>query len=635
VCGIVGQVRRDGGPVDPRLIESMCAAIVHRGPDSRGLHVDGGVGLGIQRLRVIDLASGDQPIYNEDRSVVVVLNGEIYNFRELRDRLKRSGHRLTTHTDTEVIAHLYEERGPALVHELTGMFAFAVWDERRRRLMLARDRVGKKPLYYALRNGTLTFASELHALLQDPEVPRDIDYQALDAYLAYRYVPAPLSAFAAVRKLPPAHTLVLEPDGRPDVRRYWQLDFGRKRRFANDGEAAEAIREELTRAVRRRMIADVPLGAFLSGGIDSSAVVAAMAESSAQPVKTFSIGFTSEELNELPLARAVARRFGTDHHEHVVEPKALEVLPAIVRHHGEPFADATSIPTYYLARMTRAHVTVALNGDGGDETFAGYSRYVANLAAHRLDMLPRAVRVGASHALMAIPPSGRVNSPRNRLRRIGETLPLDPAGRHIAYLSTLQGLRRERLYTPEFRRLVSPSIVEDVVRRRWRESTGDALLDRLLYTDTVTYLPDDLLAKVDIAAMACSLEGRSPFLDHKFMEFAASLPSSLKVRGLHKKVGLRIALRGWVPDQILDAPKRGFQPPLAEWFRAELRDLSRDVLLERHARSRGYFDSAFVQRMLDEHERGAADHSQGIWTLLMFELWHRAFVDERPALQSQ
>jgi asparagine synthase (glutamine-hydrolysing) len=634
MCGIAGQVRWDSGLVDPRIVHRMCSAIVHRGPDSRGVRVDGPVGLGIQRLRVIDLERGDQPIYNEDRSVVVVLNGEIYNFRELRERLERSGHRFTTDSDTEVIAHLYEEKGPALVNDLAGMFAFAVWDTRRRRLLLARDRIGKKPLYYALRNGALSFASELHALLQDPDVPRDVDFQALDAYLAYRYVPSPFSAFTAVRKLPPAHTLALEADGRVELRRYWRLDFGRKRHFATDGEAAEAIREQLAAAVRRRMVSDVPLGAFLSGGIDSSAVVAAMAESTPQPVKTFSIGFDSEELNELPFARSVAHRFGTDHHELIVEPSALDVLPTIVRHHGEPFADATSIPTYYLARMARVHVTVALNGDGGDETFAGYSRYVANLAAHRLDVLPRAVRTGASRALMSIPRDRQVNGWRGRLRRIGETLPLDVAGRHIAYMSQLQGLRRDRLYTPEFRRLVGPSLVEDVVRLRWEESRGDTLLDRLLYTDTVTYLPDDLLAKVDIATMACSLEGRSPFLDHEFMEFAASLPTNLKVRGMQKKVGLRMALRGWVPDEILDAPKRGFQPPLAQWFRADLRDFSRDVLLERRARSRGYFDTDFVERMLDEHARGAADHAQGIWTLLVFELWHRAFVDEVPRVDA-
>ncbi len=631
MCGIAGQVRRDDGLVDARVLDRMCAAIVHRGPDSRGAHIDGVVGLGIQRLRVIDLATGDQPVYNEDRSVVVVMNGEIYNFRDLRDRLERSGHRFSTQSDTEVIVHLYEEQGPALVHALAGMFAFAVWDARRRRLLLARDRVGKKPLYYSLRSGALSFASELHALLHDPEVPRDIDYRALDAYLAYRYVPAPFSAFAAVRKLPPAHTLVLDADGPAELRRYWQLDFGRKRRFSSEAEAAEEIRDALTAAVRRRMVSDVPLGAFLSGGVDSSAVVAAMAASDARPVKTFSIGFASAELDELPLARSVARRFGTDHHEQVVEPAALEVLPALVRHHGEPFGDATSIPTYYLARMTREHVTVALNGDGGDETFAGYSRYVANMAAHRLDVLPRAVRVSASRALRLVPRSGRVNTWTSRLRRIGETLPLDVAARHIAYMTHLQGLRRDRLYSPEFRRLVEPSLVDNVVRRQWEESTGDALLDRLLYTDTMTYLPDDLLAKVDIAAMACSLEARSPFLDHEFMEFAASLPTSLKVRGAEKKVGLRMALRGWVPDEILDAPKRGFQPPLADWFRGHLREFSRDVLLEDRARGRGYFDAGFVQRMLDDHARGSADHSQGIWTLLVFELWHRQFIDAAPA----
>jgi asparagine synthase (glutamine-hydrolysing) len=631
VCGIAGQVRHDGARVDPEMLYRMCAAIVHRGPDSHGFHVEGGAGLGVQRLRIIDLATGDQPIYNEDRSVVVVLNGEIYNFRELRQRLERSGHRFATRSDTEVVAHLYEDKGPALVHELAGMFAFALWDARRRQLVLARDRIGKKPLYYALRDGTLSFASELQALLQDPEIPRAVDYQALDAYLAYRYVPSPLCAFSAVRKLPPAHTLVLRGDGEAELQRYWQLDFGRKRQFSSDAEAAEGIRAELRAAVRRRMISDVPLGAFLSGGVDSSAVVAAMAESSDQPVKTFSIGFDSEELNELPLARLVARRFATDHHELVVKPNAMDVVTQLVRHHGEPFADATSIPTYYLARMTRSHVTVALNGDGGDETFAGYSRYVANLAAHSFDVLPGAIRRGASRALIALPPSGRIDSWRSRLRRVGETLPLDEPGRHIAYMTHLQGLPRDRLYTTEFRQHVGSSLVDDIVRRAWRESTGDELLDKLLYTDTATYLPDDLLAKVDIATMACSLEGRSPLLDHEFMQFAASLPAKLKIHKAQKKVGLRMALRGWVPDEILDAPKRGFQPPLAQWFRGELRDFSRDVLLAGPARARGYFDLNAVRRMLDEHERGAADNSQGIWTLLMFELWHREFADHAPS----
>jgi asparagine synthase (glutamine-hydrolysing) len=388
MCGITGQVRRDGHAVDRATIERMCAAMEHRGPDARGLHVTSQVALGIQRLRVIDLEGGDQPIYNEDGSVVVVLNGEIYNYRELREQLRRRGHRFATAGDTEVIVHLYEEMGPRCVEALHGMFGFALWDESERRLVLARDRVGKKPLYYSDRQAAFSFASELTALMQDPEIPRDQDPAALDAYLAYRWVPSPASAFAAARKLPAATYLVLDERG---VRRerYWQLDFSNKRQFSSVVERNEEIRSQIRGAVRRRMIADVPLGAFLSGGVDSSIVVAAMAEQSTEPVRTFSIGFTSDEYNELPQARLVASRFGTDHHEYVVDPDAIEILPRIVRHYGEPFADSSAVPSFYVAEMARREVTVALNGDGGDETFAGYARYAANAAAEWQDREPR------------------------------------------------------------------------------------------------------------------------------------------------------------------------------------------------------------------------------------------------------
>ncbi|HTV21934.1 MAG TPA: asparagine synthase (glutamine-hydrolyzing), partial [Polyangiaceae bacterium] len=363
MCGIAGIARASRAPVERETVERMCAAQAHRGPDARGLHIDEGIGLGIQRLRVVDLVTGDQPIHNEDRSVTVVLNGEIYNFGELRRRLRASGHQFATDGDTEVIVHLYEEHGPACVRELHGMFAFALWDERRGQLLLARDRVGKKPLFYCERPGALSFASELTALMQDAEVPRDVDHHALDAYLALGYVPAPLSAFAAVRKLMPASTLIYR-DGIAQTERYWQLDYSHKHPPASQQEIAAEIREGIRRAVKRRMVADVPMGAFLSGGVDSSAVVAAMAESSPQPVQTFSIGFEEERFNELPQAALVAREFATDHHELVVRPDAIEMLPKMVRHYGEPFADASALPSFYLARFAGEHVTVALNGDG-------------------------------------------------------------------------------------------------------------------------------------------------------------------------------------------------------------------------------------------------------------------------------
>jgi asparagine synthase (glutamine-hydrolysing) len=629
MCGIVGQARHDGGIPERVLLERMCAALQHRGPDSRGIHVEPDGGLGIQRLRIIDLVTGDQPIFNEDRSVVVVLNGEIYNFEQLREELRARGHRFATSGDTEVIVHLYEEAGPACVERLHGMFGLAVWDASRRRLVLARDRLGKKPLFYSVADGSLSFASELGALLENPEVPRDLDLEAIDAYLAYRYIPSPLTAFRAVRKVPPAHRLVFE-EGRVRVERYWRLDFGRKARFSSEEEVYEGVREHLRRAVRLRMISDVPLGAFLSGGIDSGAVVASMAEFSAEPVKTFSIGFRSE-LDERPLARLVAQRFATDHHELVVEPNAIEVLPRIIRHHGEPFADPTSVPTFYLAEMAREHVTVALNGDGGDEAFGGYNRYQAGLLAARLARLPAAARRAGAALAARIPTNRQISSRQMRARRLGETLMLDDAGRHFAYMTSLQGLRRDRLYAPEFAATLGPSNAELRFRALWEQGSATHTLDRMFEVDTLTYLPDDLLAKVDIATMACSLEGRSPLLDHELMQFAASLPPELKVTRREKKIALRRALRGVLPEEILSAPKRGFQPPVAAWLRGELRDHARDVLLDPVARERGYFQPEAVAALLDEHATGATDHSQGIWTLLVLELWHREFVDRVPA----
>jgi len=601
-------------------MESMCAALEHRGPDSRGLHVEGQVGLGIQRLRVIDLQTGDQPIYNEDGSVVVVLNGEIYNFRELRRDLLRRGHRFATQGDTEVIVHLYEEMGPRCVGALHGMFGLALWDKGGRRLILARDRVGKKPLYYADRPDALSFASELTALMQDPEIPRDADPAALDAYLAYRWVPAPASAFAAVRKLPAATRMVVDETG---VRseRYWRLDFAAKRRFASPAERNEEIRNQIRRAVGRRMIADVPLGAFLSGGVDSSAVVAAMAEQSSEPVRTFSIGFTHDEYNELPQARLVAERFSTEHHEYVVEPDAVEILPRIVRHYGEPFADPSAVPSFYVAEMARREVTVALNGDGGDETFAGYGRYAANVLLARADRAPAALRRLLARATTLLPSSGRIASPINRLRRGMSVLGLDAPDRYAAYMTELNGLDRDQLYTPEYRRTLSEAAVLEVIRAPWRESTATHIVDRMLDVDTRTYLTDDLLAKIDIATMAHSLEARSPLLDHEFVEFAASLEPADKLSGRSHKVGLKDAVRGWVPDEILDAPKRGFRLPIHDWLRGHLRDYAQDVLLDPAAIERGHFNRTYVERLLSEHARSQADHSQGIWTLLMYELW--------------
>jgi len=607
----------------------MCAAIEHRGPDSRGVHVDAGVGLGIQRLRVIDLETGDQPIFNEDRSVVVVLNGEIYNFQELRVQLRARGHMFATRSDTEVIVHLYEEQGRECVRSLHGMFAFALWDSRKRELLIARDRVGKKPLFYSHLAGRLTFGSELPALLEDPEIPRDLDHRALDCYYAYQYVPAPMSAFAAIRKLPPASTLTWR-EGEIEIERYWRLDYTRKRRIGSREEVYAETREQIEAAVRRRLVADVPLGAFLSGGIDSSVIVAAMARATSE-VKTFSIGFEETAFDELPHARRVAQQFATDHHEFVVVPSAVEILPELVRHYGEPFADSSAIPSFYLSRMARAHVTVALNGDGGDESFAGYNRYAGNAYAARLDRIPISVRRALAAAAQRLPPSPEPASARNRLRRLAGSLPLSAPDRYARYMSCLDGEQRAALYTDEYRREIGDSLAPEIIRSAWGLHSGE-IVDALLEADVETFLPGDLLVKMDIATMAYSLEARSPLLDHELMEFAASLPAELKVQGREKKVVLREAAAEWLPRDLLDRPKQGFGVPLARWFREDLRELAFETLLAPAAVDRGYFRRDEVESLLRRHVEGREDLSGPLWTLLVAELWHRQFVDApRPA----
>jgi asparagine synthase (glutamine-hydrolysing) len=621
MCGIVGQLRSTDMPVDRGVLEKMCAALEHRGPDSRGIHIARRVGLGIQRLRVIDLVTGDQPIFNEDGTIGVVLNGELYNFPALRRRLESTGHTFSTRTDTECIVHLYEEEGPDCVRSLAGMFAFALWDGRRQQLVLARDRVGKKPLFYAQHRNGLSFASELNALLQDGDVARLPDIAALDCFLAYGYIPAPHSAFEGVRKLPPA-SIVIARDSDVSEQRYWRLDY-RKDKAWDEQEATEALITSLREAVRRRMISDVPLGAFLSGGIDSSAVVALMAEHSARPIKTFSIGFPSDKLNELPHARRVADVFGTDHHEFVVEPNALEIVPKVVRQYGEPFGDSSAIPTFYLAELARRHVTVALTGDGGDESFGGYQRYVANHLLSKADVLPGVARRALRNAGLRLPATGDRQSRINRVRRLLGAIAADPHGRYASYMRAPSA----RLYTDDFRGSLRARRPVDVTAEPWHASSAEGLIDRMLEVDVQTYLPGDLLVKMDIATMAYSLEARSPFLDHEFMELAASLPAGMKIQGFQKKVLLRRLLRGLVPREVLDRPKRGFDVPIAEWFKGDLYGFLTDVLLDTSTLARGYFKRDSVTELIDRHRQGKGDHSSMLWRLLVFELWHREVID--------
>ena len=506
--------------------------------------------------------------------------------------------------------------------------AFALWDSRRDRLFIARDRVGKKPLFYHHRNGVFSFASELQALTQGPEISREIDPAAIDAYLAYGYIPAPLSAFRDVRKLPPAHRLVLE-NGNSSVERYWRLDFSAKRAVGDLPELHEEIRSSLRTAVRRRLTADVPVGAFLSGGIDSAAVVAAMSEMSHEPVKTFTIGFADVPMNELPRARQLADHFSTDHHELVVEPDAVELLPKLVRHYGEPFGDHSALACFYLAELAREHVTVALNGDGGDECFAGYQRYTTNVLAARLEWLPSQLRRTIAAAGSRLGDGSDPRTRRSRSQRFAARLAEDRHGRYLNQVSIFGPDERRALYSGELADAVDIERTDRFVLDPWEAAGGAELLDQLLEVDAINDLPGDLLPKIDIATMAYSLEARSPMLDHEFMEMAASIPPELKASGVNRKVALKGALRGWVPDAILDGPKQGFELPVSPWLRTDLADYTREVLLGPASESRGWLDRRQVEALIDQHVAGT-DHGRRLWSLVMLELWAQMAVDSTP-----
>jgi asparagine synthase (glutamine-hydrolysing) len=632
VCGIAGKVGVHG-EVDRALLERMCEVICHRGPDSRGTFTGEGAGLGVQRLAIIDLETGNQPIENEDDTVVIVLNGEIYNYRELRVKLERAGHRFATRTDTEVIVHLYEDLGDDCVHQLRGMFAFALWDRRRRRLLIARDRLGKKPLVYAHRDGTLWFGSEIKAILQDPSIPRDVDYDAVDAFLHFGYVPDPLTSFAALRKLPPGHVLSWER-GLVKTHRYWRLSYAPKTRYRTPEDVHEAIREALLEATRLRLRSDVPLGAFLSGGVDSTAVVAAMSMESSGTVKTFSIGFDVDRYDETGHARAVAQLFGTDHSEFRLEPDAVDVLPTLVWQYGEPFADESAIPTLYLAEAARRHVTVALNGDGGDESFAGYGHYLAGTIATRLGWIPRPVARTVSAVAGAAGDPPRFGLAR-RARWLADAVTLPPNELNTLMAARFSEPQRAALYTKEFKAELAqlgPLSAPHVISRALETSNATTPLERFMDADVNTYLPSDLLVKMDIATMTHSLEVRSPLLDHVFVELAASLPATLKLRGRTTKVALKDALRQWVPDHILDRTKMGFSVPLADWFRGKLRGLPEEVLLDTRSLQRGLFREQAVRALIDRHLDCRADNSRKLWALLQLELWFRSYVDPpKPA----
>lgn len=618
MCGICGLASLDGGAADGAALDVMLDTLVHRGPDGRGTRVAGPVALGNRRLAIIDLAHGEQPMANEDGSILVVQNGEIYNHEELRRELAGRGHRFATHCDTEVLVHAYEEHGDAFLDRLRGMFALAIWDTRRQRLLVARDRFGIKPLYWRARDGVLSFASELKALRRQPGFGGELDPEALEAYLAFNSIPAPLSIFREVRKLPPGHLLDWSPGREPEVRRWCRVSPARRadvRRDASEDELAEELRERLRDSVRAHLVADVPVGVFLSGGVDSGSLAALAAGLSSEPVRTFSVGFDEASFDERPGARLVAERYGTDHHEITLTSDAATLLPEIVAAFDEPFADSSALPTYAVSRLAAGHVKVALSGEGADELFGGYFTYVADVLAPWL----RGPAQVARPLVERIPSSSRRVSLEYKAKRFVRAAALPPLERHHGWKEILSpALRGELLGHGAADRAPDPV---DVLRARYAETAGAPALARLQDVDLGIYLADDLLVKTDRASMAHSLEVRVPFCDADVAAFALALPTTAKVRGLAKKRLLRKAVRPLLPAEVVDGPKRGFSIPAAAWLRGELLPLARDVLSPASLERTGVLAAAPVGRLLDEHVARREDHSRPLWGLLSLALW--------------
>lgn len=627
MCGIVGFVNANKRHAEREVLEKMNACIIHRGPDEDGFFVKENVALAMRRLSIIDLKGGQQPIFNADKSSVIVFNGEIYNFQSLKKDLEAQGDKFYTNSDTEVILHLYDRYGTDCVQFLRGMFAFAIWDEKDQSLFVARDRVGKKPLLYSHQpNGDFVFGSEFTALLAHPSVSREVDFEAIDSYLSYLCVPAPQTAFRQIRKLEPAHWLRWK-NGKIETRRYWMPDFSKKIKITEE-EAIEETTRILREAVKLRMIAEVPLGAFLSGGVDSSTIVALMAQESEQPVKTFSIGFEEQDFSELKYAKRVAEHTGAEYNEFIVRPNALEVLPTLVKHYGEPYADSSAIPTYYVSRETRKFVTVALNGDGGDESFAGYERYAAMKIAEKYNRFPAVLRKIFIEKPIGFFPTSELKKSRVRdARRFLRAANLPKTERYFYWMSAFNREAKKDIYTKDFSKNIAAQNPSVFLDQWFSKANGSGLLDTVLLTDQMTYLPNDLLVKVDIASMANSLEARSPFLDHKVIEFAASLPESLKLRSFETKSLLKKIAARLVPREVIYRRKMGFGVPVGNWFRGEMKDFVCEILLSEKSLRRGIIKSEMIEKYVREHISAGRDHTFQIWTLLMLELWFREFID--------
>jgi asparagine synthase (glutamine-hydrolysing) len=623
MCGIAGRFNFDPSrPIDPVVLAGMTDAIAHRGPDAAGYYRAPGIGLGHRRLSIIDLATGDQPLANEDGQVQVVFNGEIYNFADVRAELTALGHRFRTGSDTEIIVHGYEEWGERCVDRFRGMFAFAVWDARHRRLLLARDRLGVKPLYYAELPGVgIVFGSEIKALLEDPAVPREWRPEAIDTYLTLLYVPAPDTVYAAIRKLPPASVLVAER-GKIRVSTYWDLAFPGEAGDAREDAYLEELDALLREAVGLRLISDVPLGAFLSGGIDSSTVVSYMKETSATTPVTIAVGFDQQAFNEVEHAATVARHLECEFHALTASPQIEDLLPKLAWHFDEPFADSSAVPTYYVSKAARELVTVALSGDGGDELWGGYAHHHVEHMEQRARAALGPARHVASWIGRALPLS--VKGARS-LRHLGASPEDAYALKHVN--GTFEHGAKDRLYSGDFQRRVNGADPLESLRAAYRSCASPSPMDRVFYADARTYMIDDVLTKVDRMSMAVSLEAREPLLDHKLLEFAARVPVSLKLKDGRSKYLLRRLLERRVPRSITERAKSGFAAPIGDWLRGPLADMTSGLLLDGKLRDRGIFNAAEVQRLWDDHRTRRADHPHRLWQLLMLELWFRTFID--------
>jgi asparagine synthase (glutamine-hydrolysing) len=624
MCGIAGIYNfRSQEPVSPRLLKAMTDTLVHRGPDDEGLYISGPLGLGHRRLSIIDLEGGHQPITNEDESVWVVFNGEIYNFGELHDFLVKRGHIFKTRSDTEVIVHLYEEEGEKCFERLRGMFAIAIWDGRNRKLVLARDRVGKKPLFYFYDGSRIAFASEMKAILQVPGVRREIDPQAVSDYFSFLYVPAPKSIFKDIRKVLPGHYLVMSVTGVREVE-YWDIKFA-ETAVISEQQWCDRLLDTYREAVRLRLISEVPLGAFLSGGIDSSSVVALMAGLVDHPVTTCSIGFDEKEFNELEYAREIAHQFKADHHERMVRPDAVGIVQKLVWHYDEPFADSSAVPTYYVSQVAREHVTVALAGDGGDENFAGYRRYYFDRRENTLRaILPPAIREPFFGALASLYPKADWAPRVFRGKATFENLASSPIEGYFRSVSAFRSELKDQLLNQHLQRELHGYDSLEVLRHYYQKADTKDSLSRIQYVDIKTYLTDDILVKVDRASMAHSLEVRAPILDHKLMELAASIPSSMKLRGMNGKYIFKEALKQILPESVLHRKKMGFGVPLSLWFRKDLKELAHSVIFYRNGSN--LLNESTVKHIWQEHQGGLRDRSTELWTLLMFSLWERQFL---------